>query len=735
MAQRRVCVSRSVPNIVFERSEFEETVEAVSLKIKSEGGVRSRRTPADGVRNPPKSNGAPDASESEAKAAPGAGCGGNRPQAPSAGWDSGGARNPPKNCAPAADDFLDAFESAEVGPGVGCGRPRAPPAAPSASSGSEASGARSPPKGRAPAAEAGPGIGWAPPAAPPASTGSDAGGARKPPKNSAPAADDPPHALESAEAGPGTIRSGAGKQVAELPEGQAEAGEIFRDLITSVYALPDASDASTMTATIHADNPAETQHDVPVYPVLMITIAHADPAAFGSFEICAVPGTDIASGAPAACPFYSKTRNGVCYRSLLLFMLREVHAKDASRAVNAFLQTVEACFNCVGRHKEVFEYVVRAYADTVHRPEKVARGAALHEGEHDSTHGRLSIASDGCSRSVGSSPTSDSSLLNNRSLENAPFPVSPVKPCNAPLRAFFQQWLDGYKIQALYASIVNPLLFATADNYSVFENIESHGSSFWGSVIQSALGIPMPLQDIRALDSGWTWAARTVNTKLSNVKAAVAASMDALRRPGFGVLPNGPSGSNFRKICKDIPTCRSAESSVRMMRAVFRGGSLERLCEDLARQRLEEHACAEFAAPLQRFLDLLEPKLMLEHFALFFINNQHKMPGGLAALDPSLFIDACDPDRIVFEHGTLVSLLHQHGIPFCGSCFLRSPGDAPPPSPPHHCKECRLVAWPSPSSAESERPMLREAVGCLPIFRKLFASPPPLPPSPQVLYV
>jgi len=132
--------------------------------------------------------------------------------------------------------------------------------------------------------------------------------------------------------------------------------------------------------------------------------------------------------------------------------------------VNVVLQLHEACYNCIGRHKEVFEYCIY---DLI---EAEMEGGAI-------------------SRIAG--------------VDEARAGASAVVQRHASL------FLDRHKRHALQASILSPLKFIFQKRYEVFENIDSHGASFWGSVLVASFfdGLELPFESIVELDTGWTWAA------------------------------------------------------------------------------------------------------------------------------------------------------------------------------------------------------------------------------------
>merc|ERR1712137_485808 len=68
-------------------------------------------------------------------------------------------------------------------------------------------------------------------------------------------------------------------------------------------------------------------------------------------------------------------------------------------------------------------------------------------------------------------------------------------------------FLDRHKINALQAAIISPLKFLFQNMYTVYENLDNHGASFWGSMLTFAFfeGLELPLENIVKIDTGWSW--------------------------------------------------------------------------------------------------------------------------------------------------------------------------------------------------------------------------------------
>eukprot|EP00928_Gymnodinium_smaydae_P029579 TRINITY_DN22234_c0_g1_i1.p1 TRINITY_DN22234_c0_g1~~TRINITY_DN22234_c0_g1_i1.p1 ORF type:complete len:462 (+),score=72.02 TRINITY_DN22234_c0_g1_i1:103-1488(+) len=233
--------------------------------------------------------------------------------------------------------------------------------------------------------------------------------------------------------------------------------------------------APHVRVTVFADNPAEHQVNVPVYDVLLRTWS---APGFESTRIpCrAVPGTDVESGLVAANPFWSRTvaeaARALAYRDLVHGILEwflALQDGDARKQllVNILLQLHEACFNCIGRHKEVFEYCVYDLIDAE------TTGPAVSEA--------------GPENGLGASPT---------------------QAARQTVRRFADRFLDRHKRAALHAAILSPIKFLFQNHYEVYENLDSHGASFWVAVLCAFFpGLEMPYESIEGLDKGWAWGA------------------------------------------------------------------------------------------------------------------------------------------------------------------------------------------------------------------------------------
>lgn len=238
--------------------------------------------------------------------------------------------------------------------------------------------------------------------------------------------------------------------------------------------------------TAFADNPAEHQMNVPVYDTLLV--AWGEPG-FEALEVRCMPvhGTDVMYGHVVASPFWSRmvsagahTGRAVPCRALIhqilhWFLCLEDGDARKQLLVNMLLQLHEACFNCIGRHKEVFEYCVYDLA------EAEAQGYAA------TFISRASLVSPG-------SKEAD---------------VGATEAARQVVRNFAARALDRHKRASLHAVVISPLKFLYQDKYEVFENLDSHGASFWAAVLTDAFfpGLEMPFESVVDLDGGWTWGA------------------------------------------------------------------------------------------------------------------------------------------------------------------------------------------------------------------------------------
>jgi len=241
--------------------------------------------------------------------------------------------------------------------------------------------------------------------------------------------------------------------------------------------------APHVRVTVYADNPAEHQSNVPVYSTLLTTWG---VEGFNERVECrAVQGTDVKDGVVHTSSFWSRTitvaGTPVVYRDLIHYVLHwftELPNDDARKQllVNMILQLHEACYNCIGRHKEVFEYCIYDLIDA-----ETGKADALAHAVPPTFADAVVMP-----------------LLVSQEIQGAQHVV----------RRFVARFLDRHKRDALQAAMLSPIKFLFQDCYEVFENIDSHGSSFWASVLQTFFPeLEMPFESIVGLDNGWVWAA------------------------------------------------------------------------------------------------------------------------------------------------------------------------------------------------------------------------------------
>jgi len=242
--------------------------------------------------------------------------------------------------------------------------------------------------------------------------------------------------------------------------------------------------APHVRVTAWADNPAEHQMNAPVYDTLLVV--WGEPG-FEDKEVRCTPvmGTDVMSGRVKVSSFWSRMLpvegkqlpfRALIHQLLYWFVCLEDGDTRKQLLVNMLLQLHEAAYNCIGRHKEVFEYCVYDLADAE------AEGAAAAETHAEAA--KVDI------------PSSHPSL--------------PLENARKAVCRFACQYVDWHKRAALHSAFLSPLKFLFQDQYEVFENLDSHGASFWVAVLTESFfpGLEMPFEAIIDLDLGWSWGAR-----------------------------------------------------------------------------------------------------------------------------------------------------------------------------------------------------------------------------------
>lgn len=356
--------------------------------------------------------------------------------------------------------------------------------------------------------------------------------------------------------------------------------------------------APHVRVTVYADNPSEHQTNVPVYSTLLCT--WGEPAFVNERIDCrAIPGTDVSGGCNRPSPFWNRRfqsdalRRPVLYRDLghqLLHWFSSLDNGDPRKQllVNIMLQLHEACYNCIGRHKEVFEYSI-----------------------YDLIDSELETASSPLS-SVGNS-------------EIARAGAQGVVMRHAGV------FLDRHKRHALQASILSPLKFLYQNTYEVFENIDSHGASFWSCVLASGFfpELELPYESIVDLDNGWTWGAIDF---LELMRTADGEKV--LER----FLAPQNIGRDWRTLSRGIPAPRTcSRKRLPGLPMTFSSG-FQAAVEAARNPRSELHKAIRPYA--ERFRRVMDRDLMLRNFAMTALSSaawDASLGPALSCLSESVF--------------------------------------------------------------------------------------------------
>jgi len=229
----------------------------------------------------------------------------------------------------------------------------------------------------------------------------------------------------------------------------------------------------------------------------------------------------------------------VPYRDLvhqLLYWFVSLADTDARKQllVNIMLQLHEACYNCIGRHKEVFEYcvhdLIEAEAEACIDLEPKIGASARMEGS------AAAIAETRAAR--------------------AAFADAGLDRSRRAVCRHAAMFLDRHKRNALQASVLAPLKFIFQNDYKVVENIDSHGASFWATMLVQGFlpGFEMPSESIEELDTGWTWGSVDFLELMRKGDAAIALErLSAFENLGrdWRQLTRGlkpPCGANVRRL-------------------------------------------------------------------------------------------------------------------------------------------------------------------------------------------
>jgi hypothetical protein len=298
--------------------------------------------------------------------------------------------------------------------------------------------------------------------------------------------------------------------------------------------------------------------------------------------------------------------------------------------VNIVLQLHEACYNCIGRHKEVFEYCIYDLIEA-------------------------DVAGDA---SCGAKGLDDGALAH-------------AGAC-AAVRRHAGLFLDRHKRHALQASVLSPLKFLFQNKYEVFENIDSHGASFWGSVLTAGFfpDLELPFESIVELDTGWTWGAVDFLPVMMQHREMRA----ALER---FLLPEN-IGRDWRSLTDQQPRIRLPAGVGRPSRLpglpIF-GGFGSAIAEARQSQSYLHVALQPYA---QRFAEAMALPVLLRHCALAAVGSatwDAALGPALAILSEevlgarlspadlrAVLVDPSDPARLHVDTDLFAKLLGAAGI-------------------------------------------------------------------------
>lgn len=336
--------------------------------------------------------------------------------------------------------------------------------------------------------------------------------------------------------------------------------------------------APFVRVTVFADNVNEHQLNVPVYHSMLMCFG--EPHDLREQVKCkAVPGTDVQDGLVKPSVFWTRKIPGrsLPFRALahaLLGFFVDLEDADPRKQllVNILLQMHEACYNCVGRHKEVFEYCVYDLLDAERRP------------------------------------------------DGRPVP-SDRQQAMALVRQHAEIFLDKHKRNALHAAYLSPLKYLFQDIYEIFENLDSHGASFWVAMLKTFFpDLDMPFEDIEQLDIGWAWGAIDFLPMTSHGSAKLA--LQRFSDPANLSL-------DWRTVTRDLPRnsprfegfgALGAPYLRRFRGLPFRPGPAG-FQEALRRIRQQPAMQKAFLPYIERFTSFFQPSILLQRWTFFALSS------------------------------------------------------------------------------------------------------------------
>ncbi|OLQ01892.1 hypothetical protein AK812_SmicGene15314 [Symbiodinium microadriaticum] len=309
--------------------------------------------------------------------------------------------------------------------------------------------------------------------------------------------------------------------------------------------------APHVRVTVYADNVSEHQLNVPVLSTLLCCMGER------GFEAEAVPckpipGTDVHEGVIRPSVFWTRLVSSdgrLHFRSLAHSYLKwfvDLEDTDSRKQllVNILLQMHEACYNCVGRHKEVFEFCIYDLMTA----EQMQKPAA-----------------------------------------------QPSNSCHTVIFQHAARFLDRHKRNALHAAYLSPLKYMFQHIYEVYENLDSHGSSFWVAVLSIFFpDLNMPFERIEQLDTGWGWAAVDFLPSMSSKPSSIA-----LER--FSNPEN--LGRDWRSLTRDLPAPSALPRRFRYLPLTPGPRGFE---EALRRIHSRQSVRQQFARYVERFTSFMQ---------------------------------------------------------------------------------------------------------------------------------
>ena len=344
------------------------------------------------------------------------------------------------------------------------------------------------------------------------------------------------------------------RQTADSPPSESLEATVRRCIAFCYNVTPEW--APHVRVTVYADNVSEHQLNVPVLSTLLCCMGEAG---FETETIpCKpIPGTDVYQGVIRPSVFWTRLVPGagrIHFRSLAHSYLKwfvDLDDADCRKQllVNILLQMHEACYNCVGRHKEVFEFCIYDLmsAQQMQKP----------SGE-------------------------------------------PLKTCRTIVLQHAARFLDRHKRNALHAAFLSPLKYLFQHCYEVYENLDSHGSSFWVAVLSVFFpDLDMPFERIEQLDNGWGWAAVDFLPSMSSVPEGIV----ALER--FSKTEN--LGQDWRSLTRDLPATTSLLP--RRFRYLPSTAGPQGFAEALRRIRTRDGVRQQFVRYVDRFTAMMQEDL------------------------------------------------------------------------------------------------------------------------------